>query len=331
MTTFGLKAECGRLIEYDGAGDLAELHARGMLADALPIGGGSNLLFVGPRYDGTVLHCRSRRMEFSAPDADGRVRCTVSAGVTLDDLCREACSRGLWGVENLSGVPGKVGGACVQNVGAYGTEWKDVAVEVRCFDTVSGKNVTLTNSGCRYGYRDSMFKHLERPGSLIVFEAVIALSTRPRPVLGYASLQKVFGSADPQTLTPGMLRGEVIALRDAKLPSPALTGSAGSFFKNPVVSPEEFQRIQAVADTPVPGHRLDSGEIKLSAAWLIDNAGCKPLTVGGAALWPSQPLVIVNATGHATGADVVALEQAVIRRVADRFGVTLHPEVIHIG
>lgn len=270
-------------------------------------------------------------MEFSAPDAKGRVVCTAAAGVTLDDLCREACARGLWGIENLSGIPGEVGGASVQNVGAYGTEWKDVAVEIRSFDTATGRTISLSNADCSYGYRDSMFKHLDGPGSLIVYEAVLELSTRPQPVLSYAALQKAFGDSEPQTLTPEVLRQEVIALRDAKLPSPAQTGSAGSFFKNPVVSSEEFERMQAQSDTPMPGHRLDSGYVKLSAAWLIDKAGCKPLTRGGAALWPAQPLVIVNATGRATGADVVALEQAVINRVAERFGVTLHPEVIHIG
>ena len=329
MTTFGLKAGCGRLIEYDNADDLATLYESGMLADVLPIGSGSNMLFVSPRYDGTVLHCRSAHMEFSAPDAKGRVVCTAAAGVTLDDLCREACARGLWGIENLSGIPGEVGGASVQNVGAYGTEWKDVAVEIRSFDTATGRTISLSNADCSYGYRDSMFKHLDGPGSLIVYEAVLELSTRPQPVLSYAALQKAFGDSEPQT--PEVLRQEVIALRDAKLPSPAQTGSAGSFFKNPVVSSEEFERMQAQSDTPMPGHRLDSGYVKLSAAWLIDKAGCKPLTRGGAALWPAQPLVIVNATGRATGADVVALEQAVINRVAERFGVTLHPEVIHIG
>ena len=331
MTTFGLKAGCGRLIEYDNADDLATLYESGMLADVLPIGSGSNMLFVSPRYDGTVLHCRSAHMEFSAPDAKGRVVCTAAAGVTLDDLCREACARGLWGIENLSGIPGEVGGASVQNVGAYGTEWKNVAVEIRSFDTATGRTISLSNADCSYGYRDSMFKHLDGPGSRIVYEAVLEWSTRPQPVLSYAALQKAFGDSEPQTLTPEVLRQEVIALRDAKLPSPAQTGSAGSFFKNPVVSSEEFERMQAQSDTPMPGHRLDSGYVKLSAAWLIDKAGCKPLTRGGAALWPAQPLVIVNATGRATGADVVALEQAVINRVAERFGVTLHPEVIHIG
>lgn len=331
MTTFGLKAGCGRLIEYHNADDLATLYESGMLAEVLPIGGGSNMLFVSPRYDGTVVHCRSARMEFSASDAEGRVVCTAGAGVTLDDLCREACARGLWGIENLSGIPGEVGGASVQNVGAYGTEWKDVAVEIRCFDTATGRTISLSNADCSYGYRDSMFKHLDGTGSLIVYEAVVELSILPKPVLSYAALQKAFGDADLQTLTPEMLRREVIALRDAKLPSPAQTGSAGSFFKNPVVSPEEFERMQAQSGCRIPGHRLDSGDVKLSAAWLIDKAGCKPLTHGGAALWPAQPLVIVNATGGATGADVVALEQAVINRVAKRFGVTLHPEVIHIG
>lgn len=108
MTTFGLKAGCGRLIEYDNADDLGTLYESGMLADVLPIGGGSNMLFVSPRYDGTVVHCRSARMEFSVPDAKGRVVCTAGAGVTLDDLCREACARGLWGIETSRASPARL-------------------------------------------------------------------------------------------------------------------------------------------------------------------------------------------------------------------------------
>lgn len=326
MTTFGLTVECGRLIEYDTADDLKQLQARGELRGVLPIGGGSNLLFTSARFDGTVLHNRSKAVSFE--DRDDSVICHAAAGVTLDDLCRITAEQGLWGMENLSGIPGEMGGAAVQNVGAYGTEFKDLAFEVHCFDTVAGEERTLTAADCRYGYRDSKFKHLKTPSQLIVYAVTLVLSRTKGPNMEYAALKNLF--PDTENLTPMMMRNAVIGLRDAKLPSPSKVGSAGSFFKNPVVSAELFDAIRQKANKPVSAHVMQTGEVKISAAWLIDNAGCKPLTAGGAALWQQQPLVLVNATGHATSADVLTLEKAVIERVRNRFGIELTPEVIHI-
>lgn len=330
MTTFGLKAECGRLIEYDTVADLQQLYAAGELRNLLPLGGGSNLLFTTGRFSGTVLHCTSTAVDIATPAPDGTCLLTAAAGCTLDDLCRIACDRNLWGLENLSGIPGEIGGAAVQNVGAYGTEFKDVAETVNCFDIVSGEAVALSAHECRYGYRDSAFKHKPASGRLIVTSAILRLSTAPTPRLGYAALANKFAGKAPEELTPAMLREAVTSLRDGKLPDPAKVGSAGSFFKNPVVSAETYRKMQSESDLPVPGHELASGEVKLSAAWLIDHAGCKSFTSGGAAVWQSQPLVIVNATGNATGADVTALENRITEAVAQRFGVTLTPEVIHI-
>lgn len=340
MTTFGLKAECGRLIEYDTVADLAGLYARGELHGVLPLGGGSNMLFTTGRYDGTVLHCCGNEVTVGRNDdgesrgelpAGGFVRVDAMAGCTLDHLCRVTAGMGLWGLENLSGIPGEIGGAAVQNVGAYGAEFKDVVESVSCFDISTGKTVRLNRSECHYGYRDSVFKRPEVSGRLIVTSVTLLLSASPAPKLGYAPLAERFAGIPTEAITPVMLRDTVIALRQSKLPDPAQTGSAGSFFKNPVVGKEIFDDIAARAGGCVPGHPAESGKIKLSAAWLIDNAGCKGLTRGGAAVWERQPLVIVNATGNATGHDVVALEEAVRKKVSDRFGIDLQPEVIHIG
>ena len=330
MTTFGLPAECGRFIEFDSPADLQSLYRDGILSDILPIGGGSNLLFTTGIYRGTAVHCSCADVAFGAPDTNGHVDVHAAAGCVLDHLCELTASRGLWGLENLSGIPGEIGGAAVQNVGAYGTEFKDTAIAVECFDTATGQILTLTNSDCAYGYRDSVFKHRTGQPPLIVTGVTLRLSTHPTPRLGYAALAERFASTATADLTPAMLRQAVIGLRDSKLPDPKKTGSAGSFFKNPVVAECEYQRIQELSNKPVPGHVLPDGTVKLSAAWLIDNAGCKSLSHGGAALWQSQPLVIVNATGHATGSDVVALERDVIRTVYSKFGITLEPEVVHI-
>ncbi len=342
LTTFGLPAECGRFIEYTGEDDLQKMRAEGILRDALPLGGGSNMLFTTGSFPGTVIHSTSRE-SLLRPQSDGSVELTLSAGYPLDEACAMAARVGLWGMENLSGIPGNIGGAAVQNVGAYGTELKDLLKSAVCFDSEVGELVRLSNGDCRYGYRDSAFKHMEYPCRLIVYAVVLRLAPNGAPNLAYSRLAKALEGRSG--LTPMDVRRAIIALRNQKLPDPAKVGSAGSFFKNPVVSAAEYERIcaryrenmvaedgnaQADADQLVPGHVNASGEVKLSAAWLIDHAGCKSFSVGGAALWPSQPLVIVNADGHATGADVVALEERIRRRVQSVFGIDLQPEVIHI-
>jgi len=329
MTTFGLPAECGRLIVFDSVADLKELYAGGYLAGALPIGGGSNLLFTTGRYDGTVLHCKGHSVEFGTPDSDGIVEVRAEAGCILDDLCSASCERGLWGIENLSGIPGEIGGAAVQNVGAYGVEFKDVVISVEAFDCATGAVITRDVTDCLYGYRDSVFKHPDGK-NLVVTAVKLRLATNGKPRLGYAALAALFDGADPTSLAPADLRKAVVTLRDAKLPDPAKTGSAGSFFKNPVITSADLEKMQEKTDSIMPAHVLPNGDVKLSAAWLIDHAGCKSLSCGGASVWPNQPLVIANVSGRATGRDVVALEAAIVEAVERRFGVTLLPEVIHI-
>ena len=352
MTTFGLPARCGRLIEFSSPEeDLPELDRQGLLGDAVILGGGSNMLFTSACSPVTVIHPVNDNINVTE-SPDGAVRVTADAGVVLDDLCRLTTARELWGLENLSGIPGHVGGAAVQNVGAYGTEFCDVADTVTCYSCRDHRFITLKADECGYGYRDSIFKHLPAGERLIVCRASVRLTKTPTPRLDYQGLYKSlcdrFGLSETAPkdgnvarmtelgMTPATISEAVTSLRGSKLPDPAKTGSAGSFFKNPVVSPEEMLRIErrlTSGDKPacrIPAHTLPDGNVKLSAAWLIDNAGCKPLTQGGAALWQSQPLVIVNLTGDARGEDVVRLERAVIDRVKSVFGVTLIPEVIHI-
>ena len=288
------------------------------------------MLFTRPQCDITVIHCRNADYSISPDNTEDAALLTAAAGCVLDNLCRITSEQGFWGLENLSGIPGEIGGAAVQNVGAYGTEFSDVVKSVRCLDTRSNTIVSFTADECRYGYRDSRFKHLPSPADLIVVEAELMLSTMPKPNLRYAALAEAFGHLKPEELTPSMLREEVLRLRNGKLPDPSSTGSAGSFFKNPVVSAEFHREMQQRLGIEIPGHPASDSEIKLSAAWLIDKAGCKSFTCGGASLWPSQPLVIVNTCGKATGTDVIGLENKIISRVHDVFGVMLTPEVIHI-
>lgn len=352
MTTFGITAICGRLIEFsEPEKDLPELDRRGLLEKAIILGGGSNMLFTDGENGHIVIHPIANSIE-STIEEDQTVKVSADAGVILDNLCQLTTEKSWWGLENLSGIPGHIGGAAVQNVGAYGSEIKDVLESIICYSTKGHKFVEFSLSDCGYGYRDSIFKHQPEDEKLIVCKVNLRLTIKANPRLGYQGLRnelcKKFNiaedsSSDPQLLnflrnaSPVIIRETVIKLRDSKLPHPDKIGSAGSFFKNPVVDVADFQQLCSVWEkmpnyngSSVPGHELPNSQIKLSAAWLIDKAGCKPLTHGGASLWQSQPLVLVNASGKATGKDIVNLEHAVIKQVEKTFGITLSPEVIHI-
>lgn len=326
--TFAMRVKCDRWVVYDSAGDLREIF--GLLPTATPwihLGAGSNVLFLGD-YPGMVLHSGIRGMEFADRD-DGCPTVRVGAGETLDDVIAECCRRGLWGLENLSGIPGEAGASAVQNVGAYGVEAADVIERIEAFDTRDLQMVEFSPAECAYGYRDSMFKHPGVKGRYIITSVTYRLSSRPAPRIDYPALRERL-TAVPAT--PAEVREAVIAVRDSKLPDPVHVPSAGSFFKNPVVTPAIYEHVGRMADPGVkmPGYGADGG-VKIPAAWLIDSCGWKGRTLGGAAVWHLQPLVIVNPARTASPGDVVALETAIIDSVYARYGIRLTPEVEHIS
>ena len=415
MNTFGMKVKARCFIEYDSVADLVDIEFEELARPVLHVGGGSNLLFTDD-FKGTVLHskidfieildegqggtersicsqdhsCHSERSEESFPP----VLVSVGAGVVFDDFCAWAAKEGLWGVENLSYIPGEVGASAVQNIGAYGVEVKDVIRRVYCYDTVEEEFVSFGVEECEYGYRDSVFKDPEVKGRYIVTHVVFALSREPRPRLEYGHLKEAVSaslSGDPRIepsalthplagggmspesnaetasrLTPMMVRKVIIKIRKEKLPEPSVVGSAGSFFKNPVISREHFERIEAAAkaefghDYKVPHYIIETEPspchpepspchpepsschpersegsspeqlIKIPAAWMIEQCGWKGRRSGGAAVWEKQPLVIVNYTGEAYPEEIVGLEKRIIASVKAKFGVELHPEVEHI-
>ena len=298
------------------------------------IGGGSNLLFTGD-FPGTVLHSAIRHIDVIS-DSDDEVLVRVGAGVEFDKLCEWAARRGLWGPENLSHIPGEAGAAAVQNIGAYGVEAKDIIREVRAFDLVSRKFLTFSVEECNYGYRDSFFKSPEGKDRYIITGIVFAFRRNGSPILEYGNLRETLLSRCPCP-TPSDVRETIISIRRTKLPEVGEVGSAGSFFKNPVVSREVFGNVvrisgrdeASVPHDPVPG---PGGEpwVKIPAAWLIDQCGWKGAVRGGAGVWPSQPLVIINASGDASPEEILALEECIRMSVSDRFGIVLSPEVEHI-
>ena len=265
MNTFGMKVKARCFMEYDSVADLVDIEFEELARPVLHIGGGSNLLFTDD-FKGTVLHSKINFIEIlddskhSNGVADGNhcnespvchceersdvaisspVLVSVGAGVIFDDFCDWAAKEGLWGVENLSYIPGEVGASAVQNIGAYGVEVKDVIKTVYCYDTVEEEFVNFDVEDLGYGYRDSAFKDPEIKGRYIVTHVVFALSREPQPRLDYAHLKEAVGD----NVTPLQIRKAIIKIRKEKLPEPSVMGSAGSFFKNPVITADHFARI----------------------------------------------------------------------------------------
>jgi len=330
--TFGMKVRCALYVEVTEESDLQELDFDALPQPVFVMGGGSNLLFTGD-FPGTVLHLAVRFLHPSGEDS----LVTVGAGVVFDDFCAWAAEEGLWGPENLSLIPGEVGASAVQNIGAYGVEAKDIIVTVHAFDLRERRPVDIPVSECAYGYRESRFKGAWK-GRFIITAVTYRLSRTPQPKLDYGGVRKALAchsERSEESLTPQIIRDAIIGIRQAKLPDPKEIGSAGSFFKNPVVSREHFARIEAVAredngsECQVPHYDLGEG-VKVPAAWMIDQCGLKGQRLGGAQVYPGQPLVIVNASGSATPEEVLALENRIIRTVADKYGITLRPEVEHV-
>lgn len=315
--TFRMKVRCDSWIDYDSPDDLPAIF-RELSGKWMHIGGGSNLLFTGD-FHGTILHSSIRGVR-----ADGTV-VTVGAGEKLDDVISWACSQGLWGLENLSAIPGEAGAAAVQNVGAYGVEISDLIVDVRVFDTLTRKFRVIPAAEVAYGYRHSMFKEPVNKSRFIIVSLRIKLSDTPSPVLTHSGLSQF---AAVEKLTPEAVRGGVIAVRASKLPDPLVTGSAGSFFKNPVIPVDRGGSL--LASYPDMPHYQADGGWKIPAAWLIERSGMKGRAEGGAAVWQRQPLVIVNLSGNASPADIISLENEIIDAVLSRFGIELSPEVEHI-
>ena len=363
MNTFGMKVKARCFVEYDSVADLVDIEFEELARPVLHIGGGSNLLFTDD-FKGTILHskinfieilddCHFDRASDCHFDRAERVEksvepvlVSVGAGVVFDDFCAWAAKEGLWGVENLSYIPGEVGASAVQNIGAYGVEVKDVIRTVYCYDTVEEEFVNFDVEDLEYGYRDSAFKDPDIKGRYIVTHVVFALSRTPQPKLDYGHLKDavasfVSPSSDPRPatespLTPSIIRKAIIKIRKEKLPEPSVMGSAGSFFKNPVISADHFARIETAAkaelgsDYKVPHYDLPDGTVKVPAAWLIEQCGWKGKRSGGAAVYDKQPLVIVNYTGDAYPEEIIGLERRIIASVKSKFNIDLHPEVEHI-
>ena len=322
--TFGISASCQRFLEYasvDEARQVADLlHTHP--CQFLIVGGGSNLLLTGD-YDGTVVHSALRGMTLTE-QPDGSALLCCGSGETWDDVVSWTVQMGFPNLVNLSLIPGDVGASAVQNIGAYGAEAAQYIHEVRAIEVATGQHVTIPAAECRYGYRDSRFKHEWRNAYLIT-HVVYRLNRHAALQLDYAGIRAELQQRTIAQPTPGELRQVIIDIRRQKLPDPVEMGNAGSFFMNPVMERAKYDALAAQYDQ-MPHYDVDGGQVKIPAAWLIDQCGWKGRTMGRAGVHDRQALVLVN-RGGASGADIVALCRAIQADVRDKFGIELNPEV----
>lgn len=323
--TFGIDVKADYFIEYDSSSDLQAVLQSEIVKNnsTLHIGGGSNLLFLHD-YKGVVLHSAIHSISIISEDADS-VYLEAGSSVNWDDFAGYCVERGLGGIENLSLIPGEVGAAAVQNIGAYGVEVREVIVEVNAVEIETGVFKTFSNEECRYGYRDSIFKK-ELKGKYIITSVLFRLNKKPLYRLNYQHLEEAVSKNGNINLQN--IRKTIIQIRESKLPDPKIVGNAGSFFMNPVISKEQFIALQN-AYPQIP-HYFDSAtREKIPAAWLIDQCGWKGKRIGNAGVHEKQALVLVN-LGGATGAEIVYLAEQIQKSVKEKFGIELKPEVNYI-
>lgn len=287
----------------------------------LMLGGGSNLVLQSD-YPGMVLHMAIMGREKRREDAE-HIWLKVAAGENWQALVEYTLERQYWGLENLSLIPGSVGAAPIQNIGAYGVELKDRFEALEAVDLASGETRVFSKDDCRFGYRDSVFKHELRDRYLIT-SVTFKLNKHPHVKVSYPALKEELRELPLDQLSPRDISAAVCRIRQRKLPDPNTVPNVGSFFKNPVVGLSQFLELQILHPGMV-SYPVDSQHVKLAAGWLIERAGWKGVTRGAVAVHAEQALVLTN-TGQAMGSEVLALAEEIRTSIAAEYGVDLEAE-----
>ncbi len=324
--TFGVSARAYALAEIEHWHQLERVldHPRTAERPMLVLGGGSNVLF-RDNYPGLILKIKNRGVTLLEETSE-HCFVRIAAGEVWHDIVIWSVLRGLWGIENLALIPGEVGAAPIQNIGAYGAELSDCLVSVKAFDRQLRRWVSLSASECQLAYRSSLFKDHE-PERYILSEILLRLNKTPKPQLDYPGLREVLRKINGEP-TPVDIAEAVTWVRQSKLPDPHVFGNAGSFFKNPIVDNAKYRTLQDQFPQ-LKGFALDEEMTKLSAGWLIDQCGLKGVTRGDAGVYREHALVLVN-LGQASGKELWALALEVQAAVRETFGVVLEPEPLVI-
>jgi len=320
LNTFGVKASAKYLTEIHNLDDieaLLEWKAQNDMPTLL-LGGGSNLLFKND-FEGLVAKVCLAGKDIAEED-DNFTIVSVAGGENWHDFVRWTVEQGLAGLENLSLIPGTVGAAPIQNIGAYGVELSDHFQSLQAIDLDSGNIHEFDKSHCQFGYRESFFKSLTLD-KLLITSVTFALPKTPKWKMDYTGVREALEGIEP---TAELISNAIIELRQSKLPDPAQIGNAGSFFKNPVLNQEAWDALKN-NHSNIPGYSQEDGSMKTSAAWLIDQCGWKGYRKGDAGVSDMHALVLVN-HAQATGSELWSVAQEIIKSVEDKFGISLEPE-----
>ena len=323
--SFGLPAVAQTLVRISGDADVRRVvdHAQLGRSPKFILGGGSNIILTRDMPQ-VVLKVEVMGKRLVEEHADAWV-VEAGAGENWHDFVAWTLAQGYPGLENLALIPGTVGASPVQNIGAYGIEMKDRFDSLDGVDLLTGRTVTLNAEMCAFGYRDSEFKR-SLAGRVLITRVRFRLPKPWQPVLGYLELERKMTETGTFTPSPQQVADWICAIRRAKLPDPAVVGNAGSFFKNPVVTPEQCRDIIG-RDPEIVHYPMPDGSMKLAAGWMIDACGWKGKTVGRAGVYEKQALVLVN-RGGAIGSEVMTLARAIQESVYGRFGIRLEPEPV---
>ncbi len=323
FNTFGIEVLARQCAQITDCNDLTELYEKGSFKqDFLVIGEASNILFLS-RFDGLAIMPLIRGKEI-VEETDNQVVLKIRSGEYWSSLVDYAVDNNWWGIENLSMIPGKAGAAPIQNIGAYGTELKDVFVSLEAFDTKTGAFKTFDKDDCKFGYRDSIFKSGHK-GRFIVCSITIKLSKIAKPNLSYRALSEFFAGTDKATIKLKMIRDAVNQIRSSKLPDPQIIKNGGSFFKNPIIETSVAENLRKKYPE-MPLYKIDSRKSKVAAGWLIEQCGWKGKRIGDAAVHEKQALVLVN-LGKAKGSDILHLSEKIAESVFKTFNIELEKEI----
>lgn len=326
LNTFGIRATASHYLAVHSINDLHAVYADKVLM-ALPrlvLGGGSNLLFTRD-FPGLVLHMGLTGRRVSSEN-ETHIHVTASAGENWHEFVLWTLEKGWGGLENLSLIPGMVGAAPVQNIGAYGAEVKDRIHSLRVFDFQCGEVKVFNRADCAFAYRDSIFR--QERDRYAILDVTFALSRQWEPDISYPEVADALSAAGCAAPSPTDISKAIIAIRRNKLPDPAVIGNAGSFFRNPAVSGAVYDALKR-AHPGMPGYVQADGSFRIAAGWLIDQCGWKGKSGGNAGVYEKQALVLIN-RGQATGEDIVRLSRAIQMDVKNRFDLWLEPEPVFV-
>lgn len=320
--TFGVDVKARLFSSFTSLDELVEILTAHRKLQTLILGGGSNILFT-KNFDGLMLKNEIRGIDLIREDAN-HVYVRAGAGENWHQFVQYTIKRNWAGLENLSLIPGNVGASPMQNIGAYGVEIKEVFDELEAYHKKERKVHRFSVNDCQFGYRDSVFKKKYRD-DFVILNVTYRLNKRPHFNISYGALEEELEKLGVQSLSIQAISQAVINIRSSKLPDPAVTGNAGSFFKNPEIPEKQFNNLRS-AFPEIVGYNLNNGYVKVAAGWLIEQCGWKGFRRGDAGCHAKQALVLVNYK-NATGKEIFDLSEEILQSVKRKFGVQLEREV----